>query len=133
MYTGEIEFGQLFDLAKVCAEAAAAGDSVAGDAVGFLAEEVVAMVTATAGRLGVDHDEVEVVLGGGLFGGEYSAFTLAVETGVRAAVPLAVFRRLGGAPVLGAALLGLDAVGAPEVAVRRLRDGAMARGASTLD
>ena len=91
------------------------------------------MVTATARRLGVEHDEVEVVLGGGLFGGEYSAFARTVETGVRAVVPLAAFRRLGGAPVLGAALLGLDGVGAPEVAVRRLRDAAMARGASTPD
>ena len=79
------------------------------------------MVTATSRRLGVSREVVEVVLGGGLFDGEYSAFGERVEAGVREATPLARFRRLDAPPVLGAALLGLDAVAADDRAEARLR------------
>jgi hypothetical protein len=79
------------------------------------------MVTAASRRLGVADDQVEVVLGGGLFDSEYSAFGERVEAGVRRGTPRAVFRRLDAPPVLGAALLGLDAVAADEQAEARLR------------
>jgi N-acetylglucosamine kinase-like BadF-type ATPase len=121
VYSGTVGYGRLFELAQVCTEAAAAGDQVAGEAVGLLADEVVAMVTATTRRLGLDGEDVEVVLGGGLFEGAYSAFTERVELGVRSVVPRALFRRMEAAPILGAALLGLDAVGAPLTAAERLR------------
>jgi N-acetylglucosamine kinase-like BadF-type ATPase len=121
VYSGDIGYGRLFELAEVCTRAAAAGDQVARGAVGFLAGEVVAMVTATARRLAVEGDELEVVLGGGLFDAAYSEFAERVEIGVRATVPRARFRRLDAAPVLGAALLGLDQVGAPPAAAERLR------------
>jgi len=81
----------------------------------------VAMVTATSRRLGVADDEVEVVLGGGLFDSEHSAFGARVEAGVRGATPRALFRRLDAPPVLGAALLGLDAVATDDRAEVRLR------------
>jgi N-acetylglucosamine kinase-like BadF-type ATPase len=121
VYTGEIGYGRLFELAQVCVQAAAAGDTTAVGAVGILVEEVVAMVTAASRRLGVADDQVEVVLGGGLFDSEYSAFGERVEAGVRRGTPRAVFRRLDAPPVLGAALLGLDAVAADEQAEARLR------------
>jgi len=124
VYSGKIGYGRLFELAQVCTEAAVAGDRVAGEAVQFLAAEVVAMVAATTRRLAVEDDEVEVVLGGGLFDGAYSAFTELVEVGVRSAVPRALFRGMERPPILGAALLGLDAVGAPLTSVERLRAGA---------
>ena len=123
VYTGEIGYGRLLELARVCVQAAAAGDATAADAVGILVEEVVAMVTATSRRLGVADDEVEVVLGGGLFDSEYSVFGERVEVGVRRGTPRAVFRRLDAPPVLGAALLGLDTVAADERAEVRLRAG----------
>jgi N-acetylglucosamine kinase-like BadF-type ATPase len=121
VYTGEIGYGRLFELARICVQAAAAGDATAADAVGILVEEVVAMVTATSRRLGVADDEVEVVLGGGLFEGAYSAFGERVEAGVRGTTPRARFRRLDAPPVLGAALLGLDAVSTDDRAEVRLR------------
>jgi hypothetical protein len=102
-------------------EAAAAGDRVASDAVGFLAGEVVAMVTATTGRLGVTDDDVEVVLGGGLFDSQYPGFGARIESAVREVVPRAVFRRLDAPPVLGAALLALDAIGASDADKGQLR------------
>ncbi len=121
VYSGLLGYGRLFELAEVCMGAAAAGDQVASDAVHFLADEVVAMVTATATRLGVMADEVEIVLGGGLFDGEYPGFRGRIEGRVRERVPRAVFRYLDAAPVVGAALLALDAVGAAPEAKERLR------------
>ena len=123
VYTGEIGYGRLFELARVCVQAAEEGDAIASDAVGILVEEVVAMVTATSMRLGVADDEVEVVLGGGLFDSDYSVFGERVEAGVREATPRARFRRLEAPPVLGAALLGLDIVASDEQAEARLRAG----------
>ncbi len=124
VYSGEVGFGRLFELAQVCMEAASAGDAVAQGAVRFLAGEVVAMVTAAAWRLGVTDDEVEVVLGGGLFASEYRTFTEWIESGVRRTVPGAHLRPLDAAPVLGAALLGLDAVGSSPESGDRLRSAA---------
>jgi len=126
VYTGAIGYGQLFELAAVCLDAAGAGDPVASEAVGFLADEVVAMVNATTVRLGVTDVDVEVVLGGGLFDSGNAAFRDRVEAGVRPVAPRAKFRRLEAAPVLGAALLGLDALGSPSEAVTRLRASAPA-------
>ncbi len=113
VYTGQLDYGRLFELAEVCLDAAAAGDGPAIDASHLLADEVVAMATAVIRRLDVADDDVEVVLGGGLFDCDYPGFTDRVASGVSAAAPRAAFRRLDAPPVLGAALLGLDAIGAP--------------------
>jgi N-acetylglucosamine kinase-like BadF-type ATPase len=121
VYSGAIEFGRLFELAKVCIDAAGTGDQAAAGAVAFLAEEVVAMGAATIGRLGAAREPVEIVLGGGLFESEHSMLRDEVETGLRRVAPEARFRRLDAAPVLGAALLGLDAIGAGSVAEDLLR------------
>ncbi len=121
VYTGEIAYGRLFELAQICVDAAAAGDRVAASAVGVLADEVVTMITATVARLGMDAEEVEVVLGGGLFDSGHPAFAEQITAGVRHAVPNARFRRLTSPPVVGAALLALDAVGASAQAEARLR------------
>ncbi len=119
VYTGGLAYGRLLELAPICLAAAADGDGEATGAVGVLADEVVALVRATVTRLGVAGREVEVVLGGGLFDSGNRGFVEQVEEGIRTVEPRALFRRLGAPPVLGAALLGLDAVGAgPEAAVR---------------
>jgi hypothetical protein len=104
---------------------------VAAGAVGFLADEVVAMAGAAVVRLGVVDREVEVVLGGGLFDSGNLAFAARIEAGVRAVAPRCRFRRLDAAPVLGAALLGLDAVGATAEAATHLRSGAAQVGGLT--
>ncbi len=121
VYTGTLSYGRLFELARVCMEAAAAGDVVALGAVGELADEVVAMVVSTADRLGVVGQEVDVVLGGGLFESEFPNFASRIESAVRAKVPQAAFRRLEAPPVLGAALLALDLAGASREDEARLR------------
>jgi len=121
VYTGSLEYGRLFELARVCLEAAADGDTPATDAAGLLADEVATMVTAIIVRLGVTEDDVEVVLGGGVFDSSYAGFSQRVHQRVLAVAPGARFRRLDAAPVLGAALLGLDAIGADPGAGDRLR------------
>ena len=121
VYTGALDYGRLFELARVCLDAAAGGDVEAAGAVGLLADEVVAMANATIGRLGVAGDEVEIVLGGGVFDSTYLGFTAQVEAGVLAFAPGARFYHLEAPPVLGAALLGLDSVGAPSEAESLLR------------
>ena len=121
VYSGALGYARLFELAKVCIEAASSGDQVASEAVDFLADEVVAMITAATTRLGVAGSQVDVVLGGGLFDSEYPGFGRRIEHRVRSVVPRAVFWYLDAAPVLGAALLALDAVGASEEAKQRVR------------
>ncbi len=131
VYTGHLDYGRLFELAEVCLDAAGDGDRPASDASHLLADEVVAMATAVIRRLAVADLEVEVVLGGGLFENAYAGFTDRVTSGVSAVAPRAIFRRLDAPPVLGAALLGLDATGAPSESGARLRSAARRRG--TLD
>jgi N-acetylglucosamine kinase-like BadF-type ATPase len=121
VYTGTLEYGRLFELSRVCLDAAADGDQLAAHAAGLLADEVVAMANAIIARLKVASLPVEVVLGGGVFDSSYAGFTRRIEAGVLEVAPDARFRRLRTAPVLGAALLGLDAVDAPDGSEDRLR------------
>ncbi len=46
VYTGELEYGRLFELAEVCLVAAAAGDRPATEAAQTLADEVTALAAA---------------------------------------------------------------------------------------
>ena len=121
VYVGEIPYGRLFELARVCLEAADAGDAAAVGAVTQLADEVAAMVNAILQRLEVQAEQPEVVLGGGLFDSGYADFARRVEALVSAVAPGARYRRLGAPPVLGSALLALDAFGATPDAAARLR------------
>jgi hypothetical protein len=60
-------------------------------------------------------------LGGGIFDTDDAGFQRRVEEGILAVAPRALLRRLGAPPVLGAALIGLDAIGADAAAAARLR------------
>ena len=55
---------------------------------------------------------VEVLVGGGLMRGADSRLLGRIETGLRSVGPRLVLRRTSAPPIVGAALLGLDAVGA---------------------
>ncbi len=109
VYTGAVGYDRLFDLARVVIAAAAAGDAPARQATDLLADEVVAMAAAAIRRLDVAGMAVEVVLGGGIFDSGDEAFTGRVHAGIRAVAPVAVMRVLDAPPVVGAALLALDA------------------------
>jgi hypothetical protein len=67
---------------------------------------------------------VDVVLTGGVFRTREAGFYARLEERVRAALPRARIQRLEQRPVMGAALIGLDALGlrpdgAPERRLRR--------------
>ena len=127
VYTGDLPYGRLVDLARVVLEAAEAGDRPSRSAVDQLVAEVVAMATVALERLDLVSRPAEVVVGGGLF--ENRRFFELVEEGVRAHAPTAELRPLAGSPpVLGAALLGLDALGAaPDAEVACSRRGSPPR------
>ena len=129
LYTGSIEYGRLFELARVLLDAAAEGDEPARAAADTLADEAVAFVRAAVVRLELQDEAVEVVLGGGIFDTTDTAFHARVEAGIHAVAPRAELVRLDAPPVLGAALIGLDAEGVPahsSSALRRaLRDSAV--------
>jgi N-acetylglucosamine kinase-like BadF-type ATPase len=121
VYTGELNYGRLFELSAVLLGAASEGDGPSRAAADVLADEIVAFVAATVNRLGVADEEVEVVLGGGVFSTDDPGFHSRVADGIKAVAPGAQLRRLTAPPVLGAALLGLDRLGADDAAKERLR------------
>jgi N-acetylglucosamine kinase-like BadF-type ATPase len=109
IYSGTLPYARLFELARVLLDAAAEGDAPARQAADVLADEIAAFVRAAAIRLGVQDEAVEVVLGGGIFDTTDTAFHDRVAAGIHAAAPRAVIVHLDAPPVLGAALIGLDA------------------------
>ena len=123
MYDGRMSRRRLEELAPVVFAAAADGDAVARSIVDRLADELAVMATAIARRLRVASREVDVVLTGGVFHTEELGFYARFEERLQRGVPHAHTRRLTERPVLGAALLGLDALGLPRggAAGRRLR------------
>jgi N-acetylglucosamine kinase-like BadF-type ATPase len=121
IYTGTIPYARLFELARVLLDAAADGDGPAREAADTLADEIVTFIRAAVVRLDLRDEAVEVVLGGGIFETSDAAFHARVAAGVHAAAPRAILVRLDAPPVLGAALMGLDAENAPASSVSALR------------
>ena len=123
MYDGRMSQRRLEELAPLVFAAAADGDAVARAIVDRLADELAVMAVAIARRLRVARREVDVVLTGGVFRTTEPGFYARLEERLASGLPRARAHRLASRPVLGAALLGLDAQGfAPgRAAERRLR------------
>ncbi len=121
IYTGAIPYARVFELARVLLDAAAEGDEPAREAADTLADEIAAFVRAAVVRLDLQDEAVEVVLGGGIFDTADDTFHARVAEGVHAAAPGAVLVQLDAPPVLGAALIGLDAEGTPASSAAALR------------
>jgi N-acetylglucosamine kinase-like BadF-type ATPase len=112
---------RVLELAPLVFQAAEAGDAVAGRIVERQAEEVVTMAGAAIRRLGLGASDVEVVLGGGVAAGRDPAFLERIAAGLARAAPRCRLLQATAPPVVGAALLGLDRLGAPPDAAGRLR------------
>jgi N-acetylglucosamine kinase-like BadF-type ATPase len=121
VHTGAMARQRLFALAQVLLDAAADGDAPARTAADLLADEIVTFVRAAIQRLGVEDEPVEVVLGGGVFNTRDERFHRRIDEGIHAVAPRAELVRLEVPPVLGAALMGLDAIGAAPQAHDTLR------------
>jgi N-acetylglucosamine kinase-like BadF-type ATPase len=113
--TGGIE-GFPAELAPVVFRCATEGDAIAQRLVDRQADAIVAMVVSAVRRLHLSRRDVEVVLGGGLFHSGDRGFVERIEAGVHAVAPAARVKLLTEPPVVGAALLGLDRLGATRLA-----------------
>ncbi|WP_428954638.1 N-acetylglucosamine kinase [Streptomyces sp. cg35] len=100
---------------------AADGDPVARALVDRMADEVVAMSTVALRRLDLLDDEVPVLLGGGVLAARHPQLDARIAELLAERAPKAVPRVVSERPVLGAALLGLDAIGAPPEVHARVR------------
>ncbi|HEV8652928.1 MAG TPA: BadF/BadG/BcrA/BcrD ATPase family protein [Actinomycetes bacterium] len=121
IFLGRIGRHRVLELAPLVLAAAEAGDPVAAELVGRQVDEVVAMAGAAIRRLGLTGRDVDVVLGGGLFHRDDPAFIERIRAGIATVAPAARLRQVTAPPVVGAALLGLDRLGARPEAAERLR------------
>ncbi|MFF3498159.1 N-acetylglucosamine kinase [Streptomyces sp. NPDC003247] len=110
------------ELAPVLFATAAGGDGVARAVVDRLAEEVVTMAVVALTRLDLLEEETPVLLGGGVLTAGHRRLDDRVRESLAVRAPRAVVGVVRERPVLGAALLGLDRVGARPEAHRKVRD-----------
>ena len=118
---GEIQERRIIELAPVVV-AEAANDETAASIVARLAEEVVTMIRVALERLELQDAQAEVVLGGGLMQSGDRRLISAVASGLHELAPAATVKVTSSPPVVGAALLGLDELGAGLGAQRRARE-----------
>jgi N-acetylglucosamine kinase-like BadF-type ATPase len=121
LHLGAIPKGALRDLAPVVLAFGNQGDTVAAALVHKQAGEICAMALAVMRRLSLTRLATPVVLGGGILTARDPLLIAAVIEGVKAEAPDAAVRITDVPPVAGAALLGLDHLGAGAEAERRLR------------
>ncbi|KMS79144.1 ATPase [Streptomyces leeuwenhoekii] len=121
LHLGRIPMDRRHELTPVLFATAADGDPVARALVDRMADEVVAMSTVALRRLELLDDEVPVLLGGSVLAARHPQLDERVARLLRDRAPKATPRVVTERPVLGAALLGLDAIGAPPDAHARAR------------
>lgn len=121
IHRGRIPLRRVAELPPVVF-AEAARDVVAAAIVDRLAAEVVALARVALERLDLTHRPAEVLLGGGLLQAGDGRVASAVERGLREVGPDLVVRRTASPPIVGAALLGLDELGAAPEAQERARE-----------
>ena len=121
IYFGRLQSERVTELPPLVFRAAIEGDAVARSIIDRQADEVVALAGTAIRRLRMTKLDVEVVLGGGIFRTHDERFFERIRDGLGAIAPAATVRVLTTPPVIGAALLGLDRLGASAPAHRRLR------------
>jgi N-acetylglucosamine kinase-like BadF-type ATPase len=121
IHLGTITKDALRELAPVVLALGNQGDAVATALVRRQAGEICAMALAVMRRLSLTGLATPVVLGGAVLAARDPLLTAAVIEGIKADAPDAAVRVTDVPPVAGAALLGLDHLGAGTEAERRLR------------
>ena len=117
---GEIHERRVIELSPVVFREAE-HDAAAAEIVDRLAEEVVTMIRVTLERLGLRDRAVPVALGGGLMQSGDARLIGAIKAGLARVAPDAAVHVTSSPPIVGAALLGLDELGAGTEAQERLR------------
>jgi N-acetylglucosamine kinase-like BadF-type ATPase len=121
LHLGKAREDALMGLAPVLLAIAHEGDELARQLVRRQAEEICLMAVAAMRRLGLTAEPTPVVLGGGLMTARDPLLLSEITERIAAAAPRASVVVVAVPPVAGAALLGLDYVGAGPEAERRLR------------
>lgn len=120
IHAGRIAHRRLIELAPVVF-AEAGHDEVAAAIVVRLAAEVVALARVALERLGLERQSVEVLLGGGLLRAGDERLKAAIVDGLALVSDSIAVHTTDSPPVVGAALLGLDRLGADDAAKERAR------------
>jgi len=128
IHRGELPERRTLELAPIVL-GAAAHDPVAASIEQRLADEIVALARAALARLAVS-EPVDVVVGGGLMRSADRRLLARIEHGLAGLSPAATLRRTELPPIVGAALLALDEIGARTPAHERARDELVAAVAS---
>jgi N-acetylglucosamine kinase-like BadF-type ATPase len=121
LHFGTLPRAALHGLCPLLFDVADAGDEVARAVVERFIEEVCVLVAVILRGLALTDAAPEVILGGGVLVGVGAWVIAEIESRCVKVAPRAVVRVVDVAPVVGAALYGLDALGAPESAKARLR------------
>jgi N-acetylglucosamine kinase-like BadF-type ATPase len=122
LHKGKLNWYAPMSLVSVLFQVALGQDPVALDILGRQAAEVCLMAVTAIRRLGLDGQPVPVVLGGGVLTARDPLLTAELTRRFADEAPRSVLRIVEIPPVAGAALLGLDHIGAPQAAQARLRD-----------
>jgi N-acetylglucosamine kinase-like BadF-type ATPase len=120
IHAGRLEQRRVIELAPLVL-AEAADDAVAAGIVQRLASEVVALARVAMTRLELAGEPVEVLLGGGVLQDVDGDLLKAIDAGLRESAPAVTVRPTASAAIVGAALLGLDELGAEASVQARLR------------
>ena len=122
IHKGNLGWDAPLSLVRVLFDVAASQDAVALDILRRQAGEVCVMAVTAMRRLGLEDQPVRVALGGGVLAARDPLLTAEITKRLADEAPLAEARIVEIPPVVGAALLGLDHIGAPPAAHARLRD-----------
>ena len=127
LHFGEMPRGRLHELVPVLLRVAALGDGPARAVVDRQAEEVFLLVRAAVDRLALRDQPTDVVLGGGVLAARHPLLMEGVSRRLAAYAPRANLLVVDDPPVVGAALLGLDSLGASPDAEIAARTALLAR------
>lgn len=123
MYFDRLESERVVELAPIVFKEAADGDAIARTIVDRQADEIVLMAGTAIKRLRMTRQDVQVVLGGGIFHAQDAGFFERIQEGLAAVAPAAEIKILTAPPVIGAALLGLDQLETGAASYTRARRG----------
>jgi N-acetylglucosamine kinase-like BadF-type ATPase len=114
LHFGEIPRSRLHELVPVLLKVAEAGDGPAAAVLERQAEEVFLLARVALDRLNLRDQPTDVVLGGGVLATRNPGLMAGVSQRLTAYAPQLSLLVVDDPPVVGAALLGLDALGATE-------------------
>lgn len=122
VHLGHLPFARLHEIVRVLFAVAEGGDRVALELIDRQADEITRLAVVALRRLDLLESPTPLVLGGGVLASRQPLLLDNLAARLAEAAPLAEPRVVVAPPVLGAALLGLDHLGAGAGAQARVRE-----------